>query len=376
MSHTTFQNPLPEAPRAHMARGHRPDGRLVADHPVFIGHIAAGGLWTTASEYATLVMELQRAILGRSDRILPQELASQLVQPQASDRYGLGFFLHDRAGTKLYFSHIGDGAGYVGGFASHRGRGNAAVVLTNGVRAVNLCREVLRSVATVYDWPDFLPRTRPNLPLTDAELAAVVGRYRVGVDDVCVVERDDQGLQISGPGLPGYRLYRAAADTFVCQERDGELVVAIPAAGSVASIQVNLADEIGRFQGPARPAQRMADDERTPLELLRAGDVDPAIAAYRQWHAVRPEAPELAESRLNRLGYQLLGSQQTAAARAVFQLNVDLYGSANTYDSLAEAELALGDREASRRHYQRSLELNPGNANARQQLEMMVGDRE
>ena len=32
-----------------------------------------------------------------------------MMTPQASDRYGLGFFLHSHSGDKQYFSHIGDG---------------------------------------------------------------------------------------------------------------------------------------------------------------------------------------------------------------------------------------------------------------------------
>lgn len=59
------------------------------------------------------------------------------------------------------------------------------------------------------------------------------------------------------------------------------------------------------------------------------------------------------------------------AAAAVFGLNVELYGSANTYDSLGEIQMILGDFESSKRNYRRSLELNPGNGNAQKKLEEM-----
>lgn len=375
MTQSSFRNPPPPEVRDHLAAGHGRDGGVFADPPVFIGHVAAGGLWTTAADYAAFVIAIQEAAAGRSDSFLPKDLAQQMISPQASDRYGLGFFLHDRAGTQLYFSHIGDGAGFVGGFASHRGDGNAAVVLTNGLVAVNLCREVLKSVASVYDWPDFLPPERPNLSINDAELEAAAGRYRFGVDGFFELERTGEHLRVAGPGLPGYRLFRAADDTFVCRERDGELAFAIPPEGPVPSIRVNLADDIGRFNQPVREAVRMAPDERTPYEMLQSGDAEAAIAAYRRAHGKDPNQADVSEARLNRLGYRLMGSDRPITALAVFQLNADLYGSANCFDSLAEAQMVLGEFEASRANYLKSLELNPGNENARRMLAEMKDAR-
>jgi hypothetical protein len=371
MTHSTFVNPWPTDEQEHKAAGHNRQGGVNADPPVWIGHVAAGGLWTTATDYAAFVIEIQNAIRGRSDRLLTQDLARQMIEPQASDKYGLGFFLHDRDGTKLYFSHIGDGAGFVGGFAAHRSEGNAAVVLTNGMAAVNLCREVLKSVAAVYEWPDFLPHERDNLAILDRELDAATGRYRFGLDGIVKLERDGNALRVVGLDLPGYRLFRAASDTFICRERSGELVFDIPHDGSVASIHINMADDIGRFNQPAREAVRMAPDEKTPFEMLQAGDTEAAIVMYRQAHGEGPGTQDVSESRLNRLGYQLLRADKPQAALAVFDLNVELYGSANTYDSLGEAQMVLGDLEASKRSYLRSLELNPGNGNAQRKLAEM-----
>jgi CubicO group peptidase (beta-lactamase class C family) len=371
MSRSTFRNPWPPDEQAHKASGHNRQGGVHADPPVWIGHVSAGGLWTTAADYAAFVIEIQNAVRGRSDRLLTQDLARQMIEPQASDKYGLGFFLHDRSGAKLYFSHIGDGAGFVGGFASHRSEGHAAVVLTNGLSAVNLCSEVLKSVAAVYDWPDFLPPVRDNLAIVDRELDAAAGRYRYGLDGIVKLERSGNALHVVGSGLPDYRLFRAASDTFICRERKGELVFAIPTDGAVTSIHINMADGIGRFTQPPQDAVRMGPDEKTPLEMLQAGDSKTAISMYRQAHGEDPGTPDVSESRLNRLGYQLLRADKAQTALAVFDLNAELYGSANSYDSLGEAQMVLGDFEASKRNYRRSLELNPENGNARSKLAEM-----
>ena len=54
----------------------------------------------------------------------------------------------------------------------------------------------------------------------------------------------------------------------------------------------------------------------------------------------------------------------------MFELNVAEYPEAsNPYDSLGEACLAAGDTARAIANYQRSVELDPGNANGRAVLE-------
>jgi Flp pilus assembly protein TadD len=52
-------------------------------------------------------------------------------------------------------------------------------------------------------------------------------------------------------------------------------------------------------------------------------------------------------------------------AIALFKLNAEMYpNSFNTYDSLAEAYMERGDREAAIQNYRKSLALNRNNTNA------------
>src|SRR4030095_1030829 len=71
------------------------------------------------------------------------------------------------------------------------------------------------------------------------------------------------------------------------------------------------------------------------------------------------------EAELNQLGYQLLRTGKPREAIEIFKLNVEAYPqSFNTYDSLAEAYVAVNDRELAKQNYKKSLELNPNNTNA------------
>ena len=115
--------------------------------------------------------------------------------------------------------------------------------------------------------------------------------------------------------------------------------------------------------------QRYASDALGAL--MRNGPEFTAVIAQ-----IRAKSPTYYydEPSLNMLGYWLLEIGEAPRATEVFRLLVDLFpGSWNAYDSLGEGLLRAGDREAAIASYERSLELNPQNANGRQMLEQIRG---
>ena len=75
------------------------------------------------------------------------------------------------------------------------------------------------------------------------------------------------------------------------------------------------------------------------------------------------------ERQFNAVGYQLLSSGQIGDAISVLKMNIELFPEAwNVYDSLAEAYAAAGETKLAILNYERSLELNPDNQNAKDQL--------
>jgi CubicO group peptidase (beta-lactamase class C family) len=99
---------------------------------------------------------------------------------------------------------------------------------------------------------------------------------------------------------------------------------------------------------------------------------DGAPAAIRQYRRLRrsdPESYDFSEDALNDMGYDLLGAERTRDAILFFALAVQLFPeSANAYDSLGEAYMKDGQRDAAIRNYERSLALDPENANAARML--------
>jgi tetratricopeptide (TPR) repeat protein len=102
---------------------------------------------------------------------------------------------------------------------------------------------------------------------------------------------------------------------------------------------------------------------------LKTGGLAEAIRRYRSYHAEPRHAYSDTEEELNSLGYQLLKQKRYEDAIAIFKLNVaDHPRSANVHDSLGEAYLLAGQREAALQHYRKSLQLDPRNENARSVL--------
>jgi CubicO group peptidase (beta-lactamase class C family) len=80
------------------------------------------------------------------------------------------------------------------------------------------------------------------------------------------------------------------------------------------------------------------------------------------------------EDEINRYGYSVLANKKPEAALQIFSLYViEFPKSANAYDSRGEAQFALKNYAASRKDYEKSLQLNPKNDNAKQMLEKLKG---
>jgi len=87
-------------------------------------------------------------------------------------------------------------------------------------------------------------------------------------------------------------------------------------------------------------------------------------------------AYDFGERALNDFGYELLQSDATEGAIKIFKMNAEQFAeSANAWDSLAESYLKAGDMNMAEKYYQKSLELDPQNQNAKDMLKKIRGGR-
>lgn len=95
---------------------------------------ATGGLWSTASDMALFIQEVQKGIAGKSS-IISEQVAKELVTPSSTATRGLGFFIGDQFGNEqaggTYFFHGGQNIGYLAMMIGSMDGQSGAVVMIN-----------------------------------------------------------------------------------------------------------------------------------------------------------------------------------------------------------------------------------------------------
>lgn len=167
---------------------------------------------------------------------------------------------------------------------------------------------------------------------------------------------------------------------------------ALPGANSLVTMTLSDGITVIVLTNTREMSFRLDELTTAIIAMLRGGDV-PAVkrsaaqelyatidsqggaASMEEWPArddLERNGFYVSESEVNSLGYHFLTKGLNDCAVAVLRLNAGYFPeSANAHDSLGEALAALGDHNQAIAHYQRSLELNPENANARAMLEKL-----
>ena len=146
MKRSTYAQPLPKDRRANAATAHDREGRPYRGRWHTYPEQAAAGLWTTPTDLARFALAIRKAWKDGSGP-LPQNLARQMLEPQAGDRIGLGLFLQGER-----FHHGGSNAGFRCLMQLLKEPGHGAVVMTNSDLGGRMFNELFKEIAREYAW--------------------------------------------------------------------------------------------------------------------------------------------------------------------------------------------------------------------------------
>lgn len=127
------------------------------------------------------------------------------------------------------------------------------------------------------------------------------------------------------------------------------------------------------YNGKTMDLKRVSDDFKTPGQLLEEGKNTEAVDMIKEARISNPSYTGVSENAINTLGYIAMKNKNYEGAIAVFTLNCDLFpDSFNVYDSLGEAYMMAGLYREAIENYKKSVELNPGNYNAKKMIEQLT----
>jgi CubicO group peptidase (beta-lactamase class C family) len=179
MRHSTFQQPLPAERQGQASRGHLSNGKKIAGGWYTYPEMAAAGLWTTPSDLARYILEVQQSLAGKSNKVLSRVMTARMLTREPAGRMGLGPEVNGEK-EGLLFSHGGANVGYRCELQAFARAGRGVVVMTNSDNGGELIREIVRSVSKVYGWGTFNPVTKKRAKLTVGQLQAFAGTYAAG----------------------------------------------------------------------------------------------------------------------------------------------------------------------------------------------------
>jgi CubicO group peptidase (beta-lactamase class C family) len=151
MSNSSFECPLPADWIRLTARGHDHSGNSMGPRWHVYPEQAAAGLWTTPTDLAKFMIEVQKTLDGRSATVLTRAMMQEMVTPVGVGSYAVGFSIA-RKGEGWYFEHSGGNWGFRCHAIAHRARGYGVVVMSNGDNGFPLLQEIIDRAARAYGW--------------------------------------------------------------------------------------------------------------------------------------------------------------------------------------------------------------------------------
>lgn len=226
MAHSTFAVPLPESLRSSAAMGHYSGGERVPGGYRVGPELAVAGLWTTPSDLARYLVAVQQWHADARRGLISSNLTKQMLSPQLAFA-GLGVVLSGEA-EHMRFGHDGFNEGYESSLVAYINGGRGAVVMANSGFAYMLIKEVLGSIARVYQWPHFDStnqwppsasiRQQEITTIPDDVLSAAVGQYSLDANTTIQVFARAGHLYLHWPRNGNAEIFATPDGRFFCPQ--------------------------------------------------------------------------------------------------------------------------------------------------------------
>ena len=219
MDQSLYAQPLPDALHPVAASGHRPGGEVIGGKWHVYPELAAAGLWTTPSDLCRLAMTLQQTLAGESSVILSPSMMRQMLQPQADEHMGVGFFV-GWDGAQARFGHTGGNEGFRCEYVAYQQGGFAAAVMSNSDSGAAVVSAMLQAIASAYGWPGYVTSPQPQLQPNQDAVDRLTGDYELRPGFQLSIKQAPNGLTLTVQGQQPLNLNPAEGRTWTVHEVD------------------------------------------------------------------------------------------------------------------------------------------------------------
>jgi CubicO group peptidase (beta-lactamase class C family) len=230
-----YTQPPPPGAFPRLATAYPRNGRPVIGKFHIYPEQAADGLWTTPSDLAKYIIEMQLSLEGKSNKVLSKAFTQTMLTP-TMENAAMGVFI-DTRGAMKYFGHGGSNQGFRGQYYGSMESGYGVIVMINSDNGA-IIPEILNSVATVYNWKDFTGRkVKQPIPVPVDTLTSYVGTYALEGIKLKIIQQESTLYLVEGES-PAARMYFTSNADFFIQEVNAELQFQKNAQGVVDTILI------------------------------------------------------------------------------------------------------------------------------------------
>jgi hypothetical protein len=222
MKNSTYQQPVTEEFQSNISAAYDINGEIIDGLWNNYPEQAAAGLWTTPSDLALYVIEIQDILQGKKDGVLTKETVEMMLTIHKNG-WGLGPSLQNE-GDSLIFGHGGKNAGFTNDMIAYAYQGNALIVMTNGDNGGKLISEIKNAVSDYYNWPLSKPRTIDVIELSETHLNQFAGKYALKEQGLILeVQVKDNALFIPDSPIGSLNLLSMTETRFIDPDNGTEI---------------------------------------------------------------------------------------------------------------------------------------------------------
>ncbi|SDP33279.1 CubicO group peptidase, beta-lactamase class C family [Mucilaginibacter sp. OK268] len=240
MTASTYQQPPTDKAPKLVSAAYYSDGKQVKGKYHIYPEQAAAGLWTNPTDLCKYIIETQLAYMGKSHKVLSQQMTNLMLTPYANESAALGVFIDSYPDSTKYFEHGGVDEGFISQYYGSIEDGNGLVIMVNTANGGNLIPEIVNSIAKVYGFKYLNhSKTIKTVDVPDSVLQNYSGQYELEPRYILTISKEDGNLFVQATGQEKVEIFPESESKFFLKIVDAEIEFIKGDKGQITKLILN-----------------------------------------------------------------------------------------------------------------------------------------